>query len=55
MTRRMPTAGPEKNPADDRETFYRCKECGQQVDARVDSDVYFHAQEGHRPLLASQK
>ncbi|TPN57585.1 hypothetical protein FJ976_02805 [Mesorhizobium sp. B1-1-9] len=37
-------------PADVRENFYRCSECGQLVDMRDFRQVVWHEKPGHEPL-----
>jgi hypothetical protein len=37
-------------PADEREHFYRCPECGQAVDKRDPGQVFHHEKPGHERL-----
>lgn len=38
------------DPADEREHFEPCEECGQSFDKRDLSQVFHHATTGHKPL-----
>jgi hypothetical protein len=39
----------EQLPADEKEHFYRCEQCGELVDMRQVDDVLFHEDHVHRP------